>query len=154
MLAAGVGRVPALRRRRTFCMLAGVRCISHQIRYWVFCFCGNCSSMRVLRYEVLCCSIFLWIRSDNHCILLLVGKGGIPAGVLRLCMPVPGMWCLNLRRRWSFLRSQYPEPPCCPIVLIRYGLHFPDFVSSYHIRCSQCVSCCMERGTRMSHMYQ
>ena len=31
--------------------------------------------------------------------ILLVGKGGIPAGVLRLCMPVPGMWCLNLRRR-------------------------------------------------------
>ena len=40
---------------------------------------------------------------EGAAVRLIGVVGGViapaPAGVLRLCMPVPGMWCLNLRRR-------------------------------------------------------
>lgn len=154
MLAAGVGRVPALRRRRTFCMLAGVRCISHQIRYWVFCFCGNCSSMRVLRYEVLCCSILRWIGQIIIVSSYLLGRVGYqPVSSACVCLYLEcGVWIFVVDVEVSFAVS-IPNP------LLSHCFNsiwttFPWFCEFLPYKMQSMRF--MLYGTRywMSHMYQ
>ena len=90
-------RVPALRRRRTFCMLQGVRCISHQIRYWVFCFCGSGKYAGGGPFDMKFFAAQYFYESGQIIIVssYFLGRGGIPASVLlhyALCWPYLGMW--------------------------------------------------------------